>query len=577
MDAVSEIKARISVVDYLAGRLELKRAGKYFKACCPFHQEKSPSFMINPERQFAWCYGCQTGGDIFKLVELLEGVDFKEALKILADKAGVELPQNAGGGPGKEKKDRLIEINEKAADFFVAELARSEVAQEYLKKRGLTTATIKDWQIGYAPDARNDNSRSLHSHLEKEGFAAKELAESGVAGLKEMGGEQLYDRFRSRVMFPISDHRGRVVAFTGRILGDGEPKYLNSPESPVFTKGAILFGFDKAKDAIRAEKVAVITEGQVDVVSCHQAGFQNVVASSGTALTEMHLSALKNMVERVIFAFDADQAGIDSTRRAISLAIAQDFEVRILQLGDTKDPDELIQKDPQLFRVALMNALSVFDFYFKVVYRDENLNEVANKKRLARELLAVARQFKSSIEREDFLKKIALRLQISEAALEEELKNIHGHAATAAPEEDLGRPVQPAGFTREDLFVGLALAFPEIARESATDFQPLAPANHRIFTALREANFTVGQALPELNEPEREQAEKLELFASAKYAELGDPVVKKEFASLLVLLGKQSNEAQKRELLTRIAAAEEAGETERAAELLTEYQELIRK
>ncbi len=574
MDAVAEIKARLNIVDVLAGRVELKRAGKNYKACCPFHQEKTPSFMISPERGFAWCYGCQTGGDIFKIVELLEGIDFKEALKLLADKAGVELPQYSGGVK-KEKKDHLIEINEAAAEFFVKELSKSAPAKEYLKKRGLTKEALEHWQVGYAPAGYD----KLHKKLENQKYTKKELVEAGVAGLKEMAGEELYDRFRDRVMFPIHDARGRVVAFTGRILGEGEPKYLNSPESVIFTKGAILFGLDKAKDAIRKEKYAVVVEGQMDVIACHQVGITNVVASSGTALTETHLATLAKITDTVLFSFDADQAGIDSTKRALTLAIQQDLNVKVVKLDGFKDPDEMIQKDSDLFKAALEDALSLFDFYFTIVYHEQDLSNVTVKKQIARDLLTLAKNFQSAIEREDFVKKLALKLQISESALIEELSSISLTSFTK-PETEETAAVNPAHFTREDTLVALVLAFPAALGESASELKNLVlvePVNAKILTELLNTDLKTDMALAALsNSVDRDRAEQLILYAEDKYAEFSEKVLQKEFQFLLSEIGKFTSELKKRELLARLHTAEEAGEAEQAGELLTEYQALLK-
>ncbi len=575
MDAVAEIKARLNIVDVLAGRVELKRAGKNYKACCPFHQEKTPSFMVSPERGFAWCYGCQTGGDIFKIVELLEGLDFKETLKLLAEKAGVELPQYSGGVK-KEKKDRLIEINEAAAEFFAKELNKNDSAKEYLKKRGLTKETLEYWQIGYAPSGYD----GLHKKLEAQKYTKKELTEAGVAGLKEMAGEALYDRFRDRIMFPIADARGRAVAFTGRVLGDGEPKYLNSPESVIFTKGAILFGLDKAKDAIRKEKFAVVVEGQMDVIACHQAGFTNVVASSGTALTETHLATLAKITDTVIFAFDADQAGIDSTKRALTLAIRQDLNVKVVKLDGFKDPDEMIQRDPELFKAALESALSLFDFYFAVVYREQDLSNVTTKKQIARELLTLARSFQSAIEREDFVKKLALKLQISEGSLTDELKNLPAAVVSQRAVEEETVAINPAHFTREDTLIALVLAFPAALGESVSELRQLTlaePVNAKILTELLNTDLKTDTALAALSvATDRDRAEQLILYAEDKYAEFSEKVLQKEFQFLLSEIGKFTSELKKRELLARLHTAEEAGETEQAGELLREYQALLK-
>ncbi|MCF7846297.1 MAG: DNA primase [Candidatus Peribacteraceae bacterium] len=540
MDTVAEIKSRLSIVDVVSQYVQLKKAGRNFKACCPFHSEKTPSFIISPERQFAWCYGCQTGGDIFKIVQLIEGVDFKESLKILADKAGVELPTNFSGGVKKEKKDKLIEINELAADFFAQALSENSTAQEYLKGRGLKPETVKEWQVGFAPD----DFDALHPQLEEK-FSKKEITEAGVAGLKEMASDQLYDKFRNRIIFPIEDHRGRVVAFTGRVLDSAEPKYLNSAESPIFSKGQILFGFAKSRDAIREQKFAVVVEGQLDVISAHQAGFKNVVATSGTALTEMHLKALKNLIESVIFCFDSDSAGLESTRRALEIAAALDLNAKVATpLGGVKDPDEAFQKDPQIFADAVASAATPLDFFFDVLFAETDWKNSTEKKKAVRVLLAHAAKIFSAVEREDFIRDAATRLGSSEAALTEEFENLSASDFTPAVPE----PKSKDALDSEKILRGLLLAFPKLAEK-------------------------LGLAA----EAESEEDEKLAVLVSDKYADFSDDEVVKEIKNLQSKVSSKSVSAKKHELKAEMQKAEAAGDDERAAELSAEYQKLLRK
>jgi len=547
MDSVAEIKSRLSIVDVVSQYVQLKKAGRNFKACCPFHSEKTPSFIVSPERQFAWCYGCQTGGDIFKVVQLLEGVDFKESLKILADKAGVELPTNFSGGVKKEKKDKLIEINEEARDFFVAELGNKPEAQKYLEGRGLKQETIEEWGIGFAPDGYEN----LFPQLEKK-FEKKDIIESGVAGVREMGSDQLFDKFRNRVMFPIENHQGRVVAFTGRVLDDSEPKYLNSPESPIFTKGNILFGFAKAREAMRESKFAVLVEGQLDVISAHQAGFENVLASSGTALTEHHLRSLKNIVERVVFCFDADSAGVDSTVRSLEIAAVLDIDVKVAVLPEgVKDPDEAIQKDPQIFETAITDAVTPLDFFLNKVFAKANLSEASEKKKAVRTLLNYAQKMASAVERDDFLQKVSSKLRIAESVLQEEMESLAQY--DFSPNEEVSRSAEK--ISPKDFLIGLVLSFPEIAKELEKELQQ------------------VGVGKIEATEKE----EKLALLASDRYAEFGEDQIKKEMLDLVGKLGKKSLEQHKRELKQKMLDAEEAGNDEEAGKLFEEYQKLLGK
>jgi len=550
MDPVAEIKSRLSIVDIVSQYTQLKKAGRNFKACCPFHNEKTPSFIVSPDRQFAWCYGCQTGGDIFKIVELLEGVDFKEALKILADKAGVELPTNFSGGAKKEQRDKLIEINEAAADFFIAELAKSKEAQKYLQGRNLKQETIEEWKIGFAPNGYSN----LFPKLLEKGFSKKDLVEASIAGVKEFASDELFDKFHNRITFPIRNHRGSIVGFTARILSDGEPKYLNSSESPVFQKGAILFGFSQAREAIRDKKFAVIVEGQLDVISCHQAGFRNVVASSGTALTSYHLTAVKNLVESVVFCFDSDSAGVDSTRRALELAAAMDINAKVVILPDGfKDPDEAIQKDPQIFADAVASAFTPLEFFFMRVYAEANFSEAATKKKVARELLSYAAQIASAVEREDFIHRLSLKIGVSETALLEELVSLKITSPVIAKvAEEIPAPEK---FRIRDLLTGMVLAFPEISETLNTELSQV---------GLAEIVVT-------------ENEEKLALLASDKYADFSDAKIREEMLALISQLNFKSTKDRKQELKLAMQQAEEAGDEEKAAQLYEEYQKLLAK
>lgn len=567
MDAVTEIKARLDIVDLVGQYVQLKKAGRNFKGCCPFHNEKTPSFIVSAERQFAWCFGCQTGGDIFKMVELLEGVDFKEALKILAEKAGVELPQDFAAGPKKEKKDKLIEINSAAAEFFVQELQKNAAAQKYLETRNLKPETQKEWEIGYAPDSYE----ALFPELLKKGYEKKDLIEAGVAGLREMGNQNLYDKFRGRIIFPIQDHQGRVVAFTGRILGDGEPKYLNSSESPVFQKGAILFGYTRAKEALRAQKLAIVMEGQMDVIACHQAGFKNVVASSGTALTEYHLTALKKIVDEVLFAFDMDAAGLESTRRALTLAATADLPARVIVLPEKyKDPDEAIQADPQIFAQALKNARAPVEFFFEKIYRDKNLSEIKIKKQIARELLTYASQLVSAVEREEFIRRLSSKLGISEEALRDEaalvrtqVRSVEGPSAenTAEPKLSL-----------EQRLLGLLLIYPQLAKYFVGQLTlPNLSAGPyaKIWAALLETGATE-KDLPE-------DLQKLSLYISDQYSNLSEEKIKQEIGAILQKLSRSSREEKMHQLKEAMETAEQAGDEAKAAELFEEYRKLLGK
>ena len=327
-DSVQQIKDRLDIVDVISGYLKLAKAGVNYKARCPFHQEKTPSFFVSPERQSWHCFGCNKGGDMFSFVSEIEGAEFVEALRILAAKAGVPLPERssqAGASTAKERQ-RLLDVSELTAKFFVKQLWNSQAggrALEYLRGRGLTDETIQSWRLGWAPN----DWKALSGFLAGAGHADADIVGAGVAIAKN---GRIYDRFRSRIMFPICDANGQVIGFTGRVFGtevavDGEPlaKYVNTPQTSLYDKSRTLFGLDKAKNAMRTKDVALIVEGNVDAIMSAQAGVENVAATSGTALTPHQLRMLARYSTNLDVCFDADSAGKTAARRGIGMALAQ--------------------------------------------------------------------------------------------------------------------------------------------------------------------------------------------------------------------------------------------------------------
>ena len=351
-DNVSKIKDRLDVVDVISGYLKLQKAGMNFKARCPFHNEKTPSFVVSPERQVWHCFGCSAGGDIFTFIQQIEGVEFPEALRVLAAKAGIEL--ESFNTAAKDDKTRLYEVCESATKFFEKQFHSNtgKLALEYLKNRGVADSTIQEFRLGFAP---NDWD-SLGTFLRDCGYSENEIVEAGLA-IKRTDGSGAYDRFRSRIMFPIFDLNGQVVGFTGRILqlengnwklenAQAEPaKYINTPQTRIYDKSRILYGLNKAKMDIKQADQCILVEGNMDALMSYQAGVKNVVASSGTALTPNHLSLLHRYTTNLGFCFDTDQAGAMATKRGIGLALGQNFNIKVVEINviECNDPADLIQ------------------------------------------------------------------------------------------------------------------------------------------------------------------------------------------------------------------------------------------
>ena len=427
-DTAQQIKEKLDIVQFLRGYVELAPAGKNFKARCPFHKERSPSFMVSPDRQTWHCFGsCNTGGDIFTFLMKYENLEFFEALKVLAEKAGIELRR---ADPAEERQfGVLYDLQLKAKEFFVAELARAARAKEYLSSRKLKQETIDEFELGFAPNVPD----ALTLFLIKKGFNVQDMERSGLILKGERGG--YFDRFRGRIMFPIANHFGKTVGFTGRVLPEFDNgqmgKYVNSPETAIFKKSKLLYGFAKTKGAIREANEALLVEGQMDFLKCYEVGVKNVIATSGTALTADHLAVLRRYAERLIFSFDNDEAGGNAAERAIDLANAGDFEVKILQLPEgLKDPAEAAERDPAGFLGLVSQGIPASEFYFSRFVGSGN----ANKSALRAFLLKTSR-LKSAIDRAAWVRLLAERSGVREDALIEELSTIKDEAQIAPRRE----------------------------------------------------------------------------------------------------------------------------------------------
>ncbi len=413
---IEEIKAKLSVLDVVSDYVQLKKAGTNYKGVCPFHQERTPSFMVSPSKQIWHCFGCGLGGDIFEFIKNIENVEFGEALKSLADRAGVELrkPTLEQVQVGKIK-DVLYEINESACKYFQKVLWDSNAGSEaldYLRKRGLTDQTIKNWQLGFAPD----DYHYLENFLAK-GFDKKDIEVAGLIIKGDRG--DYFDRFHDRVMFPIVNLHGQVVGFTGRLLHDkpNAGKYVNSPETPIYNKSQVIYGLYQARQTIRKENRAILVEGNMDVITCHQAGSTQAVAISGTALTADQLFILKRFCESLIFAFDSDAAGSTATKRALEMSLNSGFNVKIANLGGAKDPDELIKKGIGIWQKAVESAGNFLDYFFDQVFRQNKPETVEGKREITKELAPLIFRIADPITKAHYVRKLANGINVAEMAV----------------------------------------------------------------------------------------------------------------------------------------------------------------
>ena len=476
---IEAIKAKIDVAEEVGLVVALRKSGKSLQGLCPFHNERTPSFYVFPESQTWRCFGCNEGGDVFTFVEKQQGVDFREALHYLAEKAGVSVEEYGSANPEQERevnalKEKLRKLNEEASLWFHQMLLRSKNAAEartYIQSRGISAESVMSFSLGYAPEGWD----GLSKYLLGQGYTEYELEQAGLARTREMGkalitssmsevgreqGSGVYDYFRNRIIFPIRDIRGRVIGFGGRALGDSHPKYLNSPQTPLFEKNNVLYALDMARDAIKVAKQVIIVEGYVDAVIAHQYGTKQTVACIGSAITEKHIQQIKKLTKQVTLALDPDEAGIAATEHGIQEALKAfdrtvvpvpmaaerrparlsgykreprgmirleervDAEINVLQLPMGEDPDEVIRRDFSTWLYAVSHPLPLVDYYFVVKTSGLDLREAADQVEAAKRLLPVIGSISDRVKRDAYLRKLAKMISIDERSLNEELQRI---------------------------------------------------------------------------------------------------------------------------------------------------------
>lgn len=545
---VDKIKERLNIVDVVGSYLKLERAGVNWKTRCPFHQEKTPSFFVSPARESYHCFGCNQGGDIFSFVQEIEGLDFLGSLRLLAERAGVEI--EATGIRPDDKYQRLYRLLEAATEFYRQQLAGQAQVLAYLTGRGLTETTIKDFSLGYAPVGW----RQLTENLLQAGYSEIEIETAGLAVPSKTGGgakgSRYYDRFRGRVMFPLFDTIGRVVGFSGRLFPEtekSEAKYINTPQTPLYDKSKLLYGFDRAKVPIRRTDQAVLVEGQMDLVLSHQAGVDNVVAVSGTALTETHLIAIKRLASQIVMAFDQDLAGVNAARRAIDLALDLGFEIKVALLPEGQDPAEVIKTDPAAWRQAIAAAKHIIDFYLAVLL-NKNYDERTLRLATSREVLPYIRRLANAIDQAHFVGKVAQFLNLPEDPIWQEVRKISHQpsnleGAGASPE------LKP---NRQTMIEERLLAFIFWAKANQSAAPLLAKTEQGIIEALGESEKNkLLDRLPA-------EIDRLALMGEFIYAGLDR--LDSEITELLVQYRMEILKAEMLTLLQKIRQAESAGD-----------------
>ena len=468
-ELIDEIRSKNDIVDIISQYVVLKRSGRNFFGLCPFHKEKSPSFSVSPDKQIFHCFGCGVGGNVFHFVEKIENLGFIESLEMLADRAGINLPTISNSVDDKllKLKSKVYDINAETAKFYHENLYKptSKEAQNYIKKRKLDNRTLKNFLIGYS-----GNFNELYVHLKSKGFTDEEILTSGLVNKNDNG--KFIDRFRRRLMFPIQDTRNRVIAFGGRVLDDSKPKYINSSENIVYSKGKHLFGLNVAKK--EHLKKIIIVEGYMDAISLHQRGITNAVASLGTALTESQGRLLRKSSEQVIIGYDADGAGQAATVRGLEILQNLGCDIRILQIEGAKDPDEFVTKyGPERFLKYVDNAISLVEYKIKVLKQKLDINNTNDKIKFLKEIAKELAKISNNIEREVYVDKISLEYKVSKDAIYSEInKLIYGKnedekrinvTKVVQPQKKVIEETDKAVAKREGLIIYLLINYPNEA------------------------------------------------------------------------------------------------------------------
>lgn len=577
MEPIKEIKEKLDIVDVVKDYIQLFPAGKNFKAVCPFHKEKTPSFIISPDRQTWHCFGsCNEGGDVISFVMKYENLEFYEALKMLAERAGVELKSISPSG--QKEFGILYDINLASVEFYKDQLLPHQEARDYLEERGIKKETIDDFEIGFAPTDRD----ALILYLVNRGYEIQDVERAGLCFKTERG--TYMDRFRGRLMFPLYNTFGKVVGFSGRILpqyDDGKSgKYVNSPETLIFNKSKTLYGFHKSKSYIKEAKQVLFVEGQMDFLMLYQDGVKNVIATSGTALTNHHLEILKKVCDTAVFAFDSDEAGLSAIERAIDMAHTMDLNVKAFTLEDAKDPAEYIVKNPgQIDRLIRHNSLSAFDFYYQRLIEK---NDSDNLKIKLRSFLSKILHIASPIERSSWVRKIAEKIGMAERVIYEEMEMFKGVKKASVVVDnkndenktnDLKDSVKQVKSRVQRIAMDIFI-LTMIDRQNVGLIEDYKNYFPQPFDSL--LGFMLEDKKPvELSESDNIFSY-LEMKASLKHGQIEQEKIPMEISFLLKELKREYLKDKKQELLSEIKKSEQDNSPDKIGALLKEFDEIVK-
>lgn len=576
-DAREDVRSRLAIEDVIGEYVQLKRAGRNWKGLSPFTAEKTPSFFVSPDKNIWHDFSSNQGGDVFSFIMLVEGLDFRSSLELLARKAGVELSLYDSGSSRQlaEKKRRLLAINETAAIFFQRYMLKTAAAIEYVKSRGFDKSVVHDFRLGYAPGGRE----VLLNYLEKKGYTRREIADAGLVGSRGS------DLFRERMMVPLSDGQGQVIGFTGRIAKpiESAPKYLNTPQTLLYDKSRHVFGLFQAKQAIREAGFAVIVEGNLDVVSSHQAGVKQTVATAGTAMTEFHLKALSRLTNDIRLCFDGDKAGIAATERAIGLAQKVGVELGIVSLPpDVKDPDELIQQEAKLWQEAVTKTRPAIEWVIDQYVARGDMATAAGKRTVTTEALRLLRAVQDPVEREHYLDILGEKTGASRVAMRERFEQLiesdKGEKRLKAIKTETVEPIKE--YIQQDYLLALMSIEDgaiDVAKEVKAEYFEGVERQALFAYLLSHRPHSLTENMPEELQEIETYVKIVLLKAEARYQTLDGQERIVEAVSLVQQIKRQHRIAQKQRLTDALRQAESSGDTAQSKRLLAALNALIKE
>lgn len=572
MDPVVEIKARLPIDELVRQYCALQKKGRNFVCLCPFHNDKHPSMLVSPDKGIAYCFPCQKGGDIFNFYQLIEGVDFPQALKDLAEKTGVQLPDSHVSSLPKDEKERMRAALEGALASYQSSLRGAPSTLAYLQERGVTDAEIATFELGLATSGSSD----LYETLLKKGFSRAEIVGSGMAIQRDLSADRPIDRFRNRLMFPIRDALGRLIGFGGRTLGGDDAKYVNSAETPLYRKASVLYGFSLAKDAIRERKRAVLVEGYFDVLACHRVGITEAVAACGTSLTEEHARLLKRHADIVVLCLDQDAAGRAAAERAFAVLAAEGVLVQAAVLPE-KDPADLALHDPEALKLHLTEKVVPYIDYVIGEVRLADLTTGPGKRAALQRLLPLLAALPTAVERSHYVASTASALGVPESAVEEDLNRLRSH-------DRIARPVAPA-LPEKDLFdsaeiaLGFFMIFPQFRAMLPELIPPATGMAAALYEALRSAETGGSWSVDDIAIPEeyRDRVRVLSLYCENHgFSAISESLAIRELKKNCRNANRDFLHGKIQEIAAKMRGADKQGNAQERSLLQTEFEEVLK-